>query len=221
LGATDATTAPSPSGSVEPEPKLGLPKSLRGVANLSNLEIEGSLAGGDITISDSRKRERKDGLCSACSKIDFDQFDSRNTLAEESRDGHLAHELIFLDRILRKKKKGTCNFCSLLFDAIAEHDPFEHPAVKDHLPRELAGMTFREWAEGLDWTQHIPIHKPAYPFGRSRDNVELEQKVQGGEVVVGGSTCNDQMTSGDIANGASLTALAGLNVGIWTETDTQ
>jgi hypothetical protein len=40
-------------------------------------------------------------------------------------------------------------------------------------------------------------------------------------VVVGGSACNDQMTSGDLANGAGLAGLAGLNYGIWTETDTE
>ena len=164
--------------------KLRLPKSLRSVANLSDLEIEGSLLGGDISIVDAKKRERKEGLCTACSKIDFEQFDSRNniTLGLEGGDEHLSHKLIFLDRILRKKRRGTCNFCSLIFDAIAEHDPFKHPAVKDYLPRELVGGNFREWAEGLDFFQHIPIHKPPYPFGRSRDNVQLEQKLQGGRL---------------------------------------
>jgi hypothetical protein len=215
--------ATSPPGKAEPEQKLRLPKSLRSVANLSDLEIEGSLLGGDITIVDAKKRERKEGLCTACSKIDFEQFDSRNniTLGQEGRDGHLSHKLIFLDRILRKKRKGTCNFCSLIFDAIAEHDPFEHSAVKDYLPRELVGGNFREWAEGLDFLHHIPIHKPPYPFGRSRDNVELEQKLQGGEVVVGGITSAEQVDSNDIAQGASLAAVAGLNVGIWNETDRQ
>jgi hypothetical protein len=214
----DATTA------AESDWKLRLPKSLRGVANLSDLEIEGSIIGGDLTIrtSDSKKSDRKEGLCSACSKIDFDQFDSGNALAPDSGQGHFTHKLIFLDRILRKKKKGTCNFCSLIFDAIAEHDPFDHPAVKDHLPRELVGSTFREWADGLDWTQHIPVYnKSAYPFGRSRDNVELQQDVHGQGVVVTGSTRNDQVTSDDVAKGASLAAVVGLNASIWTETDTQ
>jgi hypothetical protein len=213
----DATTA------AEPDWKLRLPKSLRSVANLSDLEIEGSIIGGDLTIrtSDSKKQDRKEGLCSVCSKIDFDQFDSGNALAGDSGKGHFTHKLIFLDRILRKKKKGTCNFCSLIFDAIAEYDPFDHPAVKDHLPRELVGSTFRKWADGLDWTQHIPVYKSAYPFGRSRDNVELQQDVHGQGVTVTGSTHNDQVTSDDVAKGASLAAVVGLNASIWTETDTQ
>lgn len=222
-GSADSTSAISPPRKPKPEQKLRLPKSLRSVANLGDLEIEGSLLGGDINIVDAKKRERKEGLCTACSKIDFEQFDSRNniTLGQEGGDGHLSQKLIFLDRILRKKRKGTCNFCTLIFDAIAEHDPFEHPAVKDHLPRELVGSNFRQWAESLDFRELIPIHKPPYPFGRSRDNIELEQKLQDGEVVVGGITSGEQVDSNDIAQGASLAAAAGLSVGIWNETDTQ
>ncbi|KAF2186709.1 HET-domain-containing protein [Zopfia rhizophila CBS 207.26] len=214
------TTAQSSSKGGEPQFKLKIPKSLRGVANLSELEID--LTGGDISIvSDTKKKERKEGLCTACSKIDFEQFDSRNTVVRESEGSKFTHKLVFLDRILRKKRKGSCNFCNLIFDAIAENDPFRHPAVKDHLPRELAGMTFRQWAEGLNWTQHVPIYKAAYPFGRSRDNVDLQQEVQGQDVVVKGNTNNDQLTSDDAAKGASVAAVAALNAGIWTETDTE
>ncbi|KAI9781720.1 MAG: hypothetical protein M1839_005713 [Geoglossum umbratile] len=213
----DGTTAQSPLKRGESQFKIKIPKSLRGVANLSQLEID--LTDGDISIvSDTKKMERKKDLCTACSKIDFDQFDSRNALARGRDDSKFTRKLIFLDRILRKKRKGSCNFCSLLFDAIAENDPFNHPAVKDHLPNELAGMTFREWAEGLNWTQHIPVYnKATYPFGRSRDSVKLRQEIQGQDVVVEGSTNNDQLASDDAA--VSAAAAAAVGVGIWTETD--
>ncbi|KAH0551764.1 hypothetical protein GP486_007018 [Trichoglossum hirsutum] len=214
----DSATAQSPSKRGESQFKLEIPKSLRGVTNLSELEID--LSGGDISIiSETKKKERKDGLCTACSKIDFDQFDSCNALNRESEDTKFTHKLIFLDRILRKKRKGSCNFCSLIFDAIAENDPFNHPAVKDHLPPELVGMTFKQWAESLGWAQHVPLYKTAYPFGRSRDGVELQQELQGQDVVVKGSANNDQLAPDDAA--VSVAAVAALNAGIWTETDTE
>ncbi|KAI9771597.1 MAG: hypothetical protein M1840_001812 [Geoglossum simile] len=212
----DGTREKSSSKRGESQFKLKVPKSLRSMANLSELEID--LSGGDISIvPDSKKKERKEGLCTTCSKIDFDQFDSRNTLARESVDGNFTRKLIFLDRILRKKRRGSCNFCCLIFDAIAENDPFNHPAVKDHLDPELVGMTFRQWAEGLGWTQHVPIYKAAYPFGRSRDKVELQQEFQGQDVVVKGSTNNEQLVTDDAA--VNVVAAAALSTGIWTETD--
>src|ERR1700722_4418896 len=66
--------SPDATAAAEPAWKLRLPKSLRSVANLSDLEIEGSIIGGDLTIrtSDSKKQDRKEGLCSVCSKVDFD-----------------------------------------------------------------------------------------------------------------------------------------------------
>jgi hypothetical protein len=51
--------------------------------------------------------------------------------------------------------------------------------------------------------------------------VELQQDVHGEGATVKGSTCNDQVTSNDVANGASLAAVLGVNAGIWIETDTQ
>jgi hypothetical protein len=45
--------------------------------------------------------------------------------------------------------------------------------------------------------------------------------VHGQGVIVTGSTRNDQVTSDDVAKGASLAAVVGLNASIWTETDTQ
>ena len=93
--------------------------------------------------------------------------------------------------------------------------------MNGHLPREFVGLTFWEWADGLDMMQHIPVYKSAYPFGRSCDNVELQQDIYGEGSTVKGSTCNDQVTSNDVANGATLAAVLGVNASIWTETNTQ
>jgi hypothetical protein len=62
-----------------------------------------------------------------------------------------------------------------------------------------------------------------YPFGRSRDSVEVQSKVasDGKGVVVTGNTRQDDLSSSDVANGVSIAAVAGLNGAIWTETDTQ
>ncbi|KAK0708658.1 heterokaryon incompatibility protein-domain-containing protein [Lasiosphaeris hirsuta] len=205
-----------------PSNKLRLPSSLRKVTNLSNLEIEGSISGGDLRISDSQKEEKKDGLCSVCSKINFETLSLQDRAAGWDGPRSVTTKLIFLDRIIKKKKRGTCKFCSLLFDAIAENDPLEHPAVKNHLDARLAGLTFRKWAEGLDFTQHIPLYESAYPFGRSRDRHSMKQTVDShGAVKVEGATCEDDTTAGDVAGIIGIGATTGIGVGILTETDTQ
>lgn len=212
------TAEKSPSKSSKPQFNIKIPKALRGMANLSELEVD--FTGGEISIvSDTKKKQRKEGLCTSCSKIDFEQFNPSRAAYRDSEGEKLSRKLIFLDRILRKKKKDSCHFCTLIFDAIAENDPFDHPAVKDHLPPDLAGMTFNTWAESLNWAQHVPLYKVAYPFGRSRDNVKLHQEGQGEEVVIECSVDNDELTSNDAAKVASATTVAALNVGIWTDTD--
>jgi heterokaryon incompatibility protein (HET) len=216
----DDTTTQSSSKPKEPGFKLKIPKSLRGVANLSELDID--LSGGDISIvSDTKKAQRKEGLCTTCSKINWEQFDPRNPAASASTATKFTHKLVFLDRILRKKRKNNCHFCCLIFDAIAENDPFEHPAVKDSLPKELVGMTFRQWAEGLNMLERVPIYKTAYPFGRSRDKTALEHKVQGDEVLVVGSTDKDELNSDDVIKTGSVAATVGVTTAMWTETDTE
>ncbi|KAF6824072.1 hypothetical protein CPLU01_11068 [Colletotrichum plurivorum] len=68
-----------------------------------------------------------------------------------------------------------CKFCTLLFDAIAlpSHDPFEHPAMKEHMPREFKGKTFETWAKGIKW--HDTIKNTPHPFGQGRNKIEIEQ----------------------------------------------
>lgn len=216
----DGSTSESSPKPKESGFKLKIPKSLRGVANLSELDID--LSGGDISIvSDTKKAQRKEGLCTTCSKINWEQFNSRNPAASPSEATKFTHKLVFLDRILRKKRKNNCHFCCLIFDAIAENDPFEHPAVKDNLPKELIGMTFRQWAEGLNILERVPVYKTAYPFGRSRDKTELEHKVQGDEVLVVGSSDKDELNSDDMIQTGSVAATLGVTGAMWTETDTE
>jgi hypothetical protein len=212
------TTPQGSTKSSKPQFSVKIPKALRGVANLSELEVD--FTGGEVSIvSDTKKKQRKEGLCTACSKIGWEQFASPELSPRGQDDEKLTRKLIFLDRILRKKKKDSCHFCTLIFDAIAENDPFSHPAVKDHLPAQLAGMTFKNWADSLNFAQHLPLYKAAYPFGRSRDNVKLQQEGQGEEVVVEGNIDNDEFTGDDAAKIGSAAAVGALNVGIWTDTD--
>ena len=218
------TNAPQTAPKTEKSPfKIKVPDSLRGMTNLGEVEID-ILSGGDISIvSDTKKKERKEGLCTACSKIDFEQFNhqaQQNKVPRATGGEKFTRKLIFLDRILRKKKNNSCHFCSLLFDAISENDPFKHPAIKDHLDKDMREMTFRKWAEGLNFMQHVPLYKKsAYPFGRSRDSVDLKQEVDGQDVVVKGSTNNDQLTSNDAIQGAGIATAVGVNAAMWNETD--
>jgi hypothetical protein len=217
---TDDATSPAPVKSSDSQFKIKMPKALRSFANLEELDID--LAGGEINIvSDNKKLERKPGLCGACSKINFEQFDSSTDQSQSYGEDHLSRKLLFLDRLLRKHKKSSCRFCCLLFDAIAQNDPLQHPAVKDHLPKQLVGMTFRQWAEDQKWTQNVPGLKSNYPFGQSRDSVDLKQDVQGDAVVVNSTNNDEQLTTDDAAKGASLAAVTGLNVAMWNETDTE
>ncbi|KAK5651193.1 hypothetical protein OQA88_12741 [Cercophora sp. LCS_1] len=205
----------------KPAKKLKLPDAFRKITNLDNLEIEGSLLGGDLSITNSEKQAKKEGLCSSCSKIDFEQF-SAEIPPTTSVKASISYKLIFLDRILRKKRRQTCRFCELLFDAIAENDPFSHPAVKNHLPPELNGMTFAQWAGNLNVAQHIPLYKTAYPFGRSRDNIDMQHKIgEDGVVRMEDTTREDELTTSDMANIGGIGATAGLGFGMLTETDQQ
>jgi hypothetical protein len=212
---TQSKTQPSKEG--DSQFKIKVPESIRGLANLSQLEID--LSGGDVSIvSDNKKRQRKEGLCTACSSIDFEQFDSRNTSANGNQTSKFTHKLVFLDRILRKKKNNSCNFCILIYDAIAANDPFNHPAVKDHLPSKLADLTFRQWAEGMGWLEKA-VYKSSYPFGRSKDKIDIQQNIQGEEIVVQATSNQDQLISDDAAMGASVATVGAYNAALWSETD--
>ncbi|ORY10845.1 heterokaryon incompatibility protein-domain-containing protein [Clohesyomyces aquaticus] len=211
-------TSPPTSTETKKPYKLKIPKSLRSVANLSELEIDLSgVSGGDISIvSDTRKKGRKEGLCTACSKIDYEHLVHP---ADPDSGDKFTRKLIFLDRIIRKKKRSSCHFCSLLFDAIAENDPFEHPAVKNHLPEKLVGLTFKKWAENLDFTQHLPLFKGSYPFGSSRDGSKIQQEVQGEEVVVSGIADSDQEAIEEAAKFTNVGTSVAITAGVWAETD--
>ncbi|KAF6839300.1 hypothetical protein CMUS01_04335 [Colletotrichum musicola] len=72
-------------------------------------------------------------------------------------------------------RETECKFCTLLFDTIAlpPRDPFEHPAMKEHMPREFMGKTFESWAKGIKW--HDSIKNTAHPFGQGRNRIKFEQ----------------------------------------------
>ncbi|KAK0610881.1 heterokaryon incompatibility protein-domain-containing protein, partial [Immersiella caudata] len=164
------------------------------------------------------------GLCSACSKINFEQFSHTDNPTPPSTHltPNITSRLIFLDRIIRKNRNKSCEFCMLLFKAISAHDPFQHPAVKNHLPSDLAKSTFREWAEEQNWTSKIPVYKSSYPFGTSRDKIEMQQKVdKDGNLEIEDSTRDDEMTTSDVANMGGIGAAAGLGGMMLTETDEQ
>lgn len=128
--------------------------------------------------------KKVEGLCTSCSEIDFDQFASplgTSQSPNESTTTILSLLKIMKNHDGKKNQDGKknhngkgCNFCSLLFEAIAlpMHDPFEHPAIKDHMPDELRGKTFATWAKGLKW--HDKIMKIPHPFGKSRNDIEFE-----------------------------------------------
>lgn len=123
-------------------------------------------------------------LCDYCSKIDFDQFASRRMTG---RNGTLTSTippttttlLSLFDMIKNSGEHGQgCKFCNLLLDAIALpiHNPFNHPAIKDHMPPELKDKTFGEWLKGLRGIKwHEKILNKTHPFGKGRNRVTIQQ----------------------------------------------
>ncbi|KAF5245257.1 hypothetical protein FAUST_1912 [Fusarium austroamericanum] len=83
--------------------------------------------------------------------------------------------LISLFSVIKNQRAGNCNFCTLLFDAIAlkRHDPFEHPAVKNHMPPDVKSETFKAWAMGIRWRDRM-LGVP-HPFGQSRNRIVIEE----------------------------------------------
>ncbi|KAK8035753.1 hypothetical protein PG991_001826 [Apiospora marii] len=86
--------------------------------------------------------------------MDFDQFRSPNTSGSSSRT-EASETIIALFHVIKHRQKpgnkhqdDGCKFCSLLFDAISIHDPFEHPAIIDHMPDDLPDKSFKALAEG-------------------------------------------------------------------------
>ncbi|KAK1994878.1 HET-domain-containing protein [Colletotrichum falcatum] len=124
-------------------------------------------------------------LCKSCSEIDFDQFVSepiqpRHGSAKTTTTMTSLFEIIKNSRSkkkqLDKSDGGTkCRFCTLLFNTISlpQHDPFEHPAVKDHMPDDFRGTTFEAWAKGISWSDRLT--NTPHPFGQGRGNVAIAQ----------------------------------------------
>ncbi|KAK8108071.1 HET-domain-containing protein [Apiospora kogelbergensis] len=109
------------------------------------------------------------GLCKRCDEINFDS----------STDTSVAIISLFdiiktRQKAVKKNQDDGCKLCSLLFDVISIHDPFEHSAIKDHMPKDLQGKSFKTWAEGLKWTDKITNRDS--PFGKSNDIVQFEAK---------------------------------------------
>lgn len=70
-----------------------------------------------------------------------------------------------------------CPFCNLLLDAMTmpEHDPFQHPAIRDHMPNGFEEKTFDSWVKGLrgqSWLDQKMNN--THPFGKSRNKVQIE-----------------------------------------------
>ncbi|EXF83991.1 hypothetical protein CFIO01_04851 [Colletotrichum fioriniae PJ7] len=127
-----------------------------------------SSLGGDFLNLTGKDKPRKPGtVCESCFKLDFEHF--YNT---ELRDTDFVPQVLDLEDIISNKKGQNCNFCSLLFEAICAHDPFDHPAIKDSMPPKFKDKSFRTWAEGLNWSDKIPWK--SHPFGRGRQTIQLD-----------------------------------------------
>ncbi|KAK1511378.1 uncharacterized protein CCOS01_15140 [Colletotrichum costaricense] len=113
------------------------------------------------------------GLCQHCCKIDFEQFASTRVPSKDNSPQ--TRILISLFNVIKHQRDGRCNFCTVLFDAIAlkRHDPFEHPAVRDYMPSDARGRTFETWAKGIRWHDRL-THVP-HPFGQSRNRIIIEE----------------------------------------------
>ncbi|KAJ0312734.1 hypothetical protein Brms1b_007724 [Colletotrichum noveboracense] len=93
-------------------------------------------------------------LCSDCRKLDFDRF--RNPASFDQSTTTHETTLIDISTLIENYKDMQCGFCSLLFDAIAEHDPFQHPAIRDYiseagLQKIGAGRSSNRTIPDADW----------------------------------------------------------------------
>ncbi|KAK7409639.1 hypothetical protein QQX98_008154 [Neonectria punicea] len=120
------------------------------------------------------KTKNLPGLCAQCSTIDFDQFASPPASPTGAPE-EISRTLISLFDVIKNQRRSKCKFCTLLFKALAlpRHDPFEHPAVKEHMPTDLKGKTFETWVEGIRW--HDNILNIPHPFGQGRNRIQIEQ----------------------------------------------
>ncbi|KAK8017354.1 hypothetical protein PG993_013680 [Apiospora rasikravindrae] len=110
--------------------------------------------------------------------MEFDQFRSPTTSGfSSSADTPMTIISLSLFDVVKNRRKAVknpddgCKFCSLLFDVISIHDPFEHPAIKDHMPEDLQGKSFKTWAEGIKW--HDKVMNKDSPFGKSLEQIQF------------------------------------------------
>ncbi|KAK9422248.1 putative HET-domain-containing protein [Seiridium unicorne] len=101
------------------------------------------------------------------------------------------------------------------------HDPFQHPAIKEHLPDNLTGKTFPEWVEGQNTLQkYLPFYNVDWPFGTSKDDHKLGAQVEDEEVLIQRTESEDsQFGADEFAVGATFLAQASLTRGMMVETD--
>ncbi|KAK7923517.1 hypothetical protein PG985_007588 [Apiospora marii] len=107
--------------------------------------------------------------------MDFDQFRSPNTSGSSSST-EASETIIALFHVIKHRQKpgnkhqdDGCKFCSLLFDAISIHDPFEHPAIIDHMPDDLPDKSFKILAEGGTIDKLL---KKGNPFCESLNHID-------------------------------------------------
>ncbi|KAJ4127842.1 hypothetical protein NW768_008120 [Fusarium equiseti] len=138
----------------------------------SNRRTQTPSPGSDLP-NQTNKAAKLPGLCKHCCKIDFEQFASPPAPSKD--DSPQTRIIISLFSVIKNQRAGNCNFCTLLFDAIAlqRHDPFKHPAVRDHMSPDVKGDTFETWAKGIRW--HDKMRRVPHPFGQSRNRIIIEE----------------------------------------------
>ncbi|KAJ0162166.1 hypothetical protein CTA2_5019 [Colletotrichum tanaceti] len=178
----------SPRGSVDWYRLLPLPNSRTPVSRTPSPEPPQPTPKATMGGFKFWSQDRLPGLCEYCSKIDFDQFASTSVPPKDGSAKPTTTTFISLFDIIKnsrdKNKRDKtqrdeserdteCKFCTLLFDAISlpRHDPFEHPAMKDHMPDKFKGKTFKAWASEIKW--HDKFLKVPHPFGQGRNKIEI------------------------------------------------
>ncbi|KAF6814824.1 hypothetical protein CSOJ01_03835 [Colletotrichum sojae] len=128
-------------------------RSPRPERNTSRLN-DGSIQSPDDSKRTRSWRDKKSyPLCKNCTKLGFDRFASDSASGASTPEANYV-ELGFL-HVIHNYKDNKCGFCSLLFDSIAVHDRFKHPAIKNCMPTDVTGQTFGQWADALDWKRRF------------------------------------------------------------------
>ena len=163
-------------------------KSLHGQAkNLPNLWRKGTDNMGDIAgnvkgdVLDLTMVTRQgigkgtEGLCAACSKMPFDQFQDSAAAYTLAGESDLEAEFVRpLESIL--KNRDWCKFCRIMFRALClpHNDPLMSPQIQAYIQGDLRGKSFEEWATRANWMQRTLASQKIWPFGHSRDSKDAE-----------------------------------------------